>query len=83
MKPEENGRLEATWRIYDALCNIPTGDLTDVQRQIIRNECRSAFQRYELEGELMHQDGLQGKRGFAAAKRQHLKEFKEKKKAKK
>jgi hypothetical protein len=79
VKPNENGRLEVAWRVYDALCGIPSGDLSKIQQQMIRNECRSAFQRYEMEGDLMHQDGLQGKRGFAAAKKQHLKELKGKK----
>ncbi len=80
VKPEENGRLEVTWRIYDALCNIPQGDLSVIQQQMIRNACKAAYESWKLEGDLMHQDGLQGKRGFAAAKRQHLRELREKNK---
>lgn len=79
VKAGENGRLEVTWRIYDALCNIPTGDWTEEQRRILKIEQHHAYTRWVLEGELMHKDGLQGKRGFAFAKRQHLKELKAKK----
>ena len=76
MKPGDNGRLEVTWRIYDALCNISTGDWTEEQRRLLKIEQKAAFERWALEGELMHKDGLQGNRGFAAAKRQHLKNLK-------
>ena len=78
MKPAENGRLEVTWRIYDALCNISQGDLIEEQQQMIRAECKAAYERWIIECRLVNQDGLQGKRGFAAAKRQHLKSLKEK-----
>ena len=64
LKPEENGRLEVTWRIYDALCSIPQGDLCETQQQFICNERKAAYERWKLEGELM------------AAKRQHLKSLK-------
>jgi hypothetical protein len=80
LKAGENGRLEVTWRIYDALCHISTGDWTEEQRRFLKIEQKAAYERWALEGELMNKDGLQGKRGFAAAKRQHLKELKEKKK---
>ena len=49
IKPSLNGRLEVTWRIYDAICNIPTGDLSEIQRTIVGNEREAAFKRYEME----------------------------------
>ena len=78
LKAGDNGRLEVTWRIYDALCHIPTGDWTEEQRQILDIERKHAYERWKLERDLMNKDGLQGKRGFAAAKRQHLKNLKAK-----
>lgn len=78
VKTDQNGRLEVTWRIYDALCKIPTGDLTEEQRRFIDIERKTAYDRWALEGALMNEDGLQGKLGFAAAKRQHLNDLKEK-----
>jgi hypothetical protein len=83
LKPAENGRLEATWRIYDAVCNIPTGDLSYEQREIIVMERKAAYERWLFEGRFMYKDGLQGKLGYAAAKRQHLKNLKERDKKKK
>jgi hypothetical protein len=77
LKPGDNGRLEVSWRIYDALCQIQTGDWSEEQRQILNIERKHAFDRWKLEGEFMNKDGLQGKRGYAAAKRQHLKTLKE------
>jgi len=43
MKPYDNGLMEATGRIYEALCNIPRGDLTQYQSGIIRNAIKNAY----------------------------------------
>jgi hypothetical protein len=64
-KPSDNGRLEVAWRIYDAICNIHTGDLTPVQREFVAAEQGAAYKRYELEGKLVNLDGLQGPMGAA------------------
>ena len=76
MKPDHNGRLEVTWRIYNALCHISQGYLSDDQRTLLKIETEAAYRRWELEGKLIDKDGLQGPKGFAAAKRQHLKSLK-------
>lgn len=70
-RPEDNGRLEVAWRIYDALCRINQWDLSAEQKQLLNIEIKAAYRRWEAEGELMNLDGLQGPRGFAAAKREH------------
>jgi hypothetical protein len=82
MKAAENGRLEVTWRIYNALCGISTGDLTETQTTLLQLEKTAAYERWIVECDLMNEDGLQGKRGFAAAKRQHLRELETKAKSK-
>lgn len=78
VRPSDNGRLEVTWRIYDALCNIPTGDLTDNQRLLISSARKAAYENWVIEGTLMNYDGLQGERGYAAAKRIHILNLKSK-----
>lgn len=58
-KPNCNGRLEVAWRIYDAICNIATGDLSKEQRQMIVVARDHAYKQWELEGQLVAHDGLQ------------------------
>src|SRR5271157_5883792 len=48
VKAGENGRLEVTWRIYDALCNISQGDLSEVQQRMIRKACMAAYEDWKL-----------------------------------
>lgn len=78
MKPNENGRMEVTGRIYEAICQIPTGDLSDEQREIIVMERKAAYERWSFECKVAPKDGFQGKRGWVATKKQHLKNVKAK-----
>jgi len=82
-KPKDNGRLEVAWRIYDALCNITTGDLTGDQVNILAAHRKAAYEQWEIESSLMDHDKLQGPNGFAAIKKQHLKNLADKRKKKK
>ena len=50
--PSKNGRLEVTWRIYNALCNITLADLTVEQQSMIAIERAFAYERYKFEGNL-------------------------------
>ncbi len=43
---DESMRLPA-WRVYDAICEIPTGDLTVQQRQLIVTAREKAYKQYE------------------------------------
>lgn len=73
IKPADNGRLEVRWRIYNALCDIPCGDLTHEQREFLNQTRKNAYECYRIEGDLAEKDGLQGPRGFVAIKKEHLK----------
>lgn len=48
---------------------LTKGDLSPAQKQMVYLEREIAYKRWVLEGELVHKDGLQGPKGFAAQTR--------------
>jgi hypothetical protein len=78
LKPSENGRLEVAFRIYKALCDIPVGDLSAEQKTLLGIDRRRIYEQWVFEGNVCDFDGLQGKRGFAAIRKEHIKQLEKK-----